>query len=46
MILTGCITAYERNEPGIYPAHLGFNGQDYLIGFKWAFDLPVERIGK
>jgi hypothetical protein len=46
LALTGCITFYERDEPGIYPMHLGFNGQQYFVGFKHAFDLPVSRIGK
>lgn len=33
----GSPTVWARNEQGIYPTHLGFNGEDYLLGWK----LPV-----
>jgi hypothetical protein len=40
-LLAGCITFWERDESGIYPRHLGYNGSQYFMG--WKQPLPAER---
>lgn len=48
LILAGCITAWEQPPDGIYPPRVGYlNGPPiYFIGWRQAFDMPVERMGK